>query len=330
MKIAIPDDYQNVVESLRCYSLLAAHEVFRYREPAADLSDFARRLQDADAIVPIRERSFFPRELIERLPKLKVISQTGRSTRHIDIAACTERGIVVTAGTHASPIAPAEMTWALILASRRHVPLEIERMKNGEWPCTLSHRLAGSTLGIFGLGMIGTLVARVGASFGMKIMVLGRENSVRHARDAGYEVAADKAELFERSDVLCLLMRMTAETRALVTYSDLARMKPTALLVNTARADLIEEGALVKALRTGRPGFAAVDVYEKEPVLGANHPLLAMPNVLCTHHIAWAEHDTFELYFGEAFENLLAYAQGTPRSVVNPEVLQAQRPRPQG
>ena len=321
MRIAIPDDYQNVAHTLRCYSLLDGHEVIRYREPAADLADFARRLQTADAIVPIRERSRFPRELIERLPNLKVISQTGRSTRHIDVAACSERGIVVTAGTHASPIAPAEMTWALILASRRHVPLEIERMKRGEWPCTLSHRLSGSTLGIFGLGMIGTLVARIGAAFGMNVLVLGREDSARRARESGYEVAADKAALFERSDVLCLLMRMTAETKGLVTRADLARMKPTALLVNTARADLIEDGALVEALRAGRPGFAAVDVYEKEPVIAANHPLLAMPNVLCTHHVAWAEHDTFELYFGEAFENLLAYAHGAPRSVVNPQVL---------
>ncbi len=321
MRIAIPDDYQNLVHTLRCYALLAGHEVMRYREPAADLADFARRLQSAEAIVPIRERSRFPRELIERLPNLKVISQTGRSTGHIDVEACTERGIVVTAGTHASPIAPAEMTWALILASRRHIPQEIDRMKRGEWPCTLSHRLSGSTLGIYGLGMIGSLVARIGAAFGMKVLVLGQDRSAQRARDAGYEVAADKAELFERSDVLCLLMRLSNQTRGTVTRDDLARMKPTALLVNTARAELIQEGALVEALRAGRPGFAAVDVYEREPIIGGNHPLLAMPNVLCSHHIAWAEHDTFELYFGEAFENLVAFANGAPRSVVNPQAL---------
>jgi len=315
------------VHTLRCFSLLAEHEVIRYREPAADIADFARRLQNAAAVIPIRERSRFSRELIERLPDLEIISQTGRSTHHIDVAACTAHGVLVTAGTHASPIAPAELTWALILASRRHVPEEIDRMKRGEWPCTLSHRLAGSTLGIFGLGMIGTFVARVGAAFGMRILVLGRENSVREARATGYDVASGKAELFERSDVLCLLMRLTSETRGLVTYDDLARMKPNALLVNTARAELIESGALVSALRAGRPGFAAVDVYEHEPVIAANHPLLAMPNVLCTHHIAWAEHDTFELYFGEAFANLLAYANGTPRSVVNPEALLADRGR---
>ncbi|MCC6532026.1 MAG: D-2-hydroxyacid dehydrogenase family protein [Burkholderiales bacterium] len=321
MRIAIPDDYQDLVHTLGCYALLDAHEVIRYREPAADLADFARRLQAAEVIVPIRERSRFPRELLERLPNLKAISQTGRSTRHIDLDACTERGIVVMAGTHASPIAPAEMTWALILASRRHVPTELERMKRGEWPCTLSHRLAGSTLGIFGLGLIGTLVARVGAAFGMSVLVLGQENSAQRAREAGYEVAADKAELFSRADVLCVLLRMTDATRGMVTRRDLARMKPTALLVNTARADLIEEGALVDALRAGRPGFAAVDVYEREPVIAANHPLLALPNVLCTHHVAWAEHDTFELYFGEAFENFLAFAAGAARSIVNPAAL---------
>lgn len=321
MRIAIPDDYQNLVQTLRCYALLEGHEVIRYREPAADLADFARRLQAAEVIVPIRERSRFPRELIERLPNLKLISQTGRSTGHIDVDACSARGIAVAAGTQASPIAPAEMTWALILASRRHVPQEIDRMKRGEWPCTLSHRLSGSTLGIYGLGTIGTLVARIGAAFGMKVLVLGQEKSAQRAREAGYEVAADKAELFERSDVLCLLMRLSKHTRGIVSREDLARMKPTALLVNTARAELVQEGALVEALRAGRPGFAAVDVYEREPVVGGNHPLLAMPNVLCTHHIAWAEHDTFELYFGEAFENVIAFANGTPRGIVNPQAL---------
>lgn len=322
MRIAIPDDYQNLVHTLDCYAQLEGHEVIRYREPAADLADFARRLQFAEAIVPIRERSRFPRELIERLPNLKLISQTGRSTHHIDVKACTERGILVSSGTHASPIAPAEMTWALILASRRHIPEELHRMKRGEWPCTLSHRLAGSTLGILGLGTIGSIVARIGDAFGMKVVVIGQENTARRARGAGYDVARNKAELFERSDVLCLLARLSPETRGLVTRDDLARMKPTSLLVNTARAELIEEGALVDALRAGRPGYAAVDVYEREPVIGGNHPLLAMPNVLCTHHIAWAEHETFELYFGEAFENLLAFAGGTPRNVVNPDVLQ--------
>ncbi|MCB9868192.1 MAG: D-2-hydroxyacid dehydrogenase family protein, partial [Phycisphaerales bacterium] len=181
------------------------------------------------------------------------------------------------------------------------------------------------TLGIYGLGTIGTIVARIGAAFGMKVLVLGQEKTAQRAREAGYEVAADKAELFERSDVLSLLLRLSPQTRGIVTRDDLARMKPTALLVNTARAELIQEGALVDALRTGRPGFAAVDVYEREPIMAGNHPLLTMPNVLCTHHIAWAEHDTFELYFGEAFENLVAFINGTPRSVANPQVLQQRK-----
>lgn len=194
-------------------------------------------------------------------------------------------------------------------------------MKRGEWPGTLSHRLSGSTLGIYGLGTIGTLVARIGAAFGMKVLVLGQERSAQRAREAGYEVAADKVELFSRADVLCLLMRLSKQTRGIVTREDLALMKPTALLVNTARAELVQEGALVEALSAGRPGFAAVDVYEREPVIGGNHPLLTLPNVLCTHHIAWAEHDTFELYFGEAFENVVAFTNGAPRGVVNPQVL---------
>jgi D-3-phosphoglycerate dehydrogenase len=325
MRVAIPDDYQDLVHTLRCFEALRGHEVIRYREPAKDLAEMAERLRSAEVIVPIRERSRFARELIERLPNLRLISQTGRSTRHIDVAACSELGILVSHGTHASPIAPAEMTWALILAARRHVPHEVERMKRGQWPDTLSHRLCGSTLGIYGLGMIGTLVARVGAAFGMRVLVLGQQESARKAREAGYVLAKDKAELFEQSDVLCLLMRMSEQTRGLVTRTDLARMKPSALLVNTARAALIEPGALVDALRAGRPGSAAVDVYDQEPVLNGDHPLLTMDNVVCTHHIAWAEHDTFELYFGEAFDNVVAFARGNPRSIVNPEALANRR-----
>jgi D-3-phosphoglycerate dehydrogenase len=319
MRIAIPDDYQDLVHTLQCFRRLADHDIVRYREPARDEDELVRRLADVDALVPVRERSRFPRSVIEQLPRLRFISQTGRSTHHIDVAACTERGILVASGGQASPVAPAELTWALILAARRHVPLEAGRMQRGEWPCTLSHRLAGSTLGVFGLGTIGTLVARIGAGFGMKLLIWGREASFARAREAGYEVAASQAEFFERSDVLTLQVRLSAATRGIVRRDDLARMKPTALIVNTARAELIESGALEDALRAGRPGYAAVDVYENEPVTGGDHPLLHLPNALCTHHIAWAEHETFELYFGEAFDNLLAWAGGEPRGLVNPE-----------
>lgn len=321
MRIAIPDDYQDLVHTLQCFRRLAGHDVVRYREPAADEDDLVRRLQGVDALVPIRERSRIPRSVLERLPGLRFISQTGRSTHHIDVAACTGQGILVAAGGHASPVAPAELTWALILASRRHVPLEAERMKRGEWPCTLSHRLAGSTLGVLGLGTIGTLVARIGAGFGMKVLIWGRDASIARAREAGYEVAASQMDLFERSDVLSVQVRLGTATRGLIRREHLARMKPSALFVNTARAELVEPGALEEALRAGRPGFAAVDVYENEPVIGGDHPLLRLPNALCTHHVAWAEHDTFELYFGEAFDNLLAWARGEPRGLVNPEAL---------
>lgn len=328
MRIAIPDDYQDLVHTLRCFARLGEHEVVRYREPAADPEAFVRRLEGVHAIVPIRERSRFPRELLERLPDLRLISQTGRSTHHVDVAACTELGIVVSAGSNASPIAPAEFTWALIVAARRHVVEEVQRLRADQWPGTLSHRLAGSTLGIFGLGLIGERVARVGAAFDMKVLVWGREASLARARSLGYAVADSQDDLFERSDVLSLHVRLSAATRGIVKAADLARMKPTALLVNTARGELIEPGALAEALRAGRPGQAAVDVFDDEPLIGRGEPLVALPNALCTHHVAWAEHDTFELYFGEAFDNVLAYARGEPRGVVNPDVLDRARPRP--
>jgi D-3-phosphoglycerate dehydrogenase len=208
----------------------------------------------------------------------------------------------------------------LIVTSRRNVAREAERMKHGEWPCTLSHRLRGSTLGIFGLGVIGQLVAEGGRGLGMNILVWGQENSRKKAATAGYAAAASKDELFERSDVLCLHVRLTRDTRGIVGAADLARMKPTALIVNTARAELIQPGALLDALRKGRPGYAAVDVYEQEPIVGGNHPLLAMPNVLCTPHLGWAEWDNFELYFREAFEQIVAYERGLPLRLANPDV----------
>ncbi len=219
---------------------------------------------------------------------------------------------MVSTGKSNSPSSPAELTIALIVAARRNIALEAERMRRGEWPCTLSHRLSGSTLGIFGLGTIGSLVARAGAGMGMHVLAWGQQTSAAKATAAGYEFAADKGALFERSDVLSLHIRLQPETRGIVGPDDLARMKPTSLLVNTSRAELIQPGALLAALRAGRPGYAAVDVYEQEPVTGGNHPFLSMPNVLCTPHLGWAEWDNFELYFSEAFEQIVAYAQGAP------------------
>jgi D-3-phosphoglycerate dehydrogenase len=271
--------------------------------------------------VPVRERTRYTRELIGQLQRLKLFSQTGRSTRHIDVAACTERGIAIAAGTNASPYTVSEHTWALILASLRRIPQEAAMMKRGELRQSFSATLHGRTLGVFGLGKIGKLVAATGASFGMRVLAWGQDATRAAAQALGYAVASDKRELFEQSDVLCLAVRLDKSTRGIVTAEDLGRMKPTALLVNTARAELIAPGALVEALKKGRPGLAAVDVYENEPVQGGNHPLLELDNALCTPHTAWLEPDTYELYFGEAFDNIVAFANGKPANIVNPEAL---------
>jgi D-3-phosphoglycerate dehydrogenase len=321
MIIAIPDDYHGLVSRLDCFRSLAGHDVRILRDAAPAFDTTVSNLCDADVIVPIRERTRYTRELIERLPRLRHIAQTGRSVRHIDVEACTERGIVVTAGTHASPYTVAEHTWALILAALRRIPQETALMKRGEWRGSFSLGLHGRTLGVFGLGKIGAPVAATGASFGMKVLVWGRASSIAAAASAGYAVAESQQELFERSDVLALCVRLTKDTRGIVGRQDLARMKSDALLVNTARAELIVPGALVEALKTGRPGHAAVDVYENEPVLRGDHPLLELDNALCTPHSAWIEQDTYELYFGEAFANVLAVARGESVNVVNPEAL---------
>ena len=323
MKIVIPDDYQDVLDRLECFSLIRHHDVTRYREPARDLAQLVERLAEADVVVSIRERVEFSRALLQQLPKLKLIALVGRNSQAIDFAACTELGIPVSTGKSNSPVAPAELTLALIVASRRNVALEAERMRRGDWPCTLSHRLRGSTLGIFGLGAIGALVAEGGRGLGMEVLVWGQQASFEKAAAAGYSVAAGKQELFERSDVLSLHVRLTRATRGIVGPDDLARMKPTALIVNTSRAELIQPGALLAALRNGRPGYAAVDVYEQEPIVGGKHPLLSMPNVLCTPHLGWAEWPNFELYFREAFEQIVAYERGQPLRLANPDV----RPR---
>ena len=320
MRIVIPDDYQDMVDRLDCFSLIRHHEVTRYREPARDLMQLIERLSKADVVVAIRERVEFSRTLLESLPKLKLIALVGRNSKMIDFAACTELGIPVATGESNSPVAPAELTLALILSSRRNIALEAQCMQRGEWPSTLSHRLRGSTLGIFGLGAIGELVAQAGHALGMKILVWGQKSSLEKAAAAGYAKAQSKRDLFERSDVLSLHVRLTRETQGIVGPDELDCMKPTALLVNTARAELVAPEALLAALRKGRPGYAAVDVYEREPITNGEHPFLAMPNVLCTPHLGWAEWTNFDLYFREAFEQIVAYEQGSPLRLANPQV----------
>jgi len=320
VKIVIPDDYQDMIDQLQCFSMIRHHDVRRYREPARDLDQLVERLRDADVVVSVRERVEFSRELLERLPKLKLLALVGRNSHMLDFAAATDLGIPVSTGVSNSPVAPAELTLALIVASRRNIALEAERMKRGDWPCTLSHRLRSSTLGIFGLGAIGQLVAAGGHGLGMKVLAFGQKNSLEKAAAAGYEVAKSKAELFERSDVLSLSVRLRPETKGIVGADDLARMKPTSLFVNVARAELVQPGALLDALKKGRPGYAAVDVYEEEPIMHGNHPFLKMPNVLCTPHLGWAEWDNFEQYFRECFEQIVKFEKGEPLRLGNPTV----------
>lgn len=321
MKIAVIDDYQNAFRTLKCHAKLKDHEVVVYTDTEKEPARLAERLKDAEAVVLTQQRSRFPRAAIERLPKLKLISQTGRATAHIDVAACTERGIVVSAGGAGNPHATAELTWALILAALRHIPYEVRRLREGHWQSTLGIAVQHKTLGIYALGRIGSIVARVGQTFGARVLCWGREGSTARAREAGYEVAKSREAFFAEADILSLHLPLNKETQGIVTAADLALMKPSALLANTSRAGLIAQGALVNALKAGRPGMAAVDVYEDEPVLGAAHPLLKMDNVICTPHLGYVEKDTYEDYYGVVVDQIVAYAAGNPINVVNPEAL---------
>ena len=321
MNVVIADDYQDCVRKLDCFSLLDGLQVMSHQVPAVDRAEYLARLQDADVLVVVRERVQVDAELLAQLPRLKQVALVGRHSRYIDYAACTRHGVAVTHGVFASPIAPAELTLALILASRRHVVFESNRMRAGQWPATFSSRLDGSTLGIYGLGVIGTRVARACAALGMKVLVWGGEGSRERALAAGYEMAQSKQDLFARADVLSLHLRYSERSARSVTRADLALMKPTALFVNTARAELVESGALEEALGAGRPGFAGVDVYENEPVMNGEHPLLKMDNVICMPHVGWADRETFELYFGEAFEQVRLFATGGELRLVNPDVV---------
>lgn len=320
MRIVIPDDYQDAVRRLPCFAKLAGHEVVIHNDTVKGVDALASRFRDAEAIVLIRERTRLPRELIERLPKLRLISQTARPGPHIDIAACTERKIAV-AGGAGGPQSTAELTWALILAASRHVALEDRRLREGRWQTTIGTGLYERTLGIYGYGNIGKLVARVGVAFGMRVWAWGREGSLARAAADGIACAPSREAFFAESDVLSLHIRLTPETRGLVGAADFAHMKADAIFANTSRAELVVPGALAEALKKGRPGFAGIDVFEDEPVLGAANPLLAMENVVCTPHLGYVEARNYEKYFASAFDNIVAFASGKPANIVNPEAL---------
>jgi len=326
MQIAILDDYHDTVRTLRCFGKLAAHDVTIWNDHVQDVATLARRLHDTDALVLIRERTQIRAPLLDQLPNLKLISQ--RSVYpHIDIDACTRLGVVVSSSQHADTpsYAAAELTWALVLAAARQLPQQVAALKRGEWQIAVGSSLRGKTLGIFGYGRIGRVVAGYGRAFGMRVVVWAREAARDRARTDGFATADSKDAFFADSDVVSLHLRLVPETRGIVTAADLARMKPTSILVNTSRAPLIEPGALVQALRAGRPGMAAVDVFEQEPVTSAGHPLLALDNAICTPHIGYVTRDEYEVQFTDIFDQIAAFAAGAPINVVNPEVLQHAR-----
>jgi D-3-phosphoglycerate dehydrogenase len=316
------DDYFDTLHTLPCFAKLAPFDVTIWNDHVEDVAVLAERLIDSDVLVLIRERTKITAPLLARLPRLRLISQ--RSVYpHIDLGACTERGVIVSSNQHADTpsYAAAELTWALVLAAARQIPEQVAALKRGTWQTGVGATLRGKTLGIYGYGRIGAVVAGYGRAFGMHVWVWAREAACAQAREAGYDVASSKEAFFADSDVVSLHMRLVDATRGIVSAADLARMKPTALLVNTSRAGLIAPGALVEALRAGRPGMAAVDVYEKEPLTDAGHPLLGMPNVVCTPHIGYVTRDEYDLQFSDIFDQILAYAAGTPIHVVNPASL---------
>ena len=335
MNIVILDDYQDVVRKLACSAKLESYQAKVFTNTVKGLGQLSVRLKDADVIVLNRERTQLSRALIDKLPRLKLISQTGRVGSHIDVNACTERGIAVAEGT-GSPVAPAELTWALIMAATRRLPQYIGNLKHGAWQQSglkssgmptnfgLGTVLKGRTLGIWGLGRIGQLVAGYGKAFGMRVLVWGRAPSRERAIQLGYEAASTREEFFEQCDVLSLHLRLNEETQGIVRLEDLSRMKPTALLVNTSRAELIEPDALISALNRGRPGLGAVDVYESEPIL-QGHALLRLENCICTPHIGYVEQDSYEMYFSAAFDNVVNFIKGRPSNIVNPGALQVRR-----
>jgi len=328
MKITILDDYHDTLRTLACFRKLDGHDVTVWNDHVQETDALARRIGDADVLVLIRERTKIRAPVLERLPNLKLISQ--RSVYpHIDVDACTRLGVIVSSSQHPGvpSYAAAELTFGLILAAMRQIPQQMAALKAGKWQIGVGSTLRDKTLGIFGYGRIGSAVAGYGKAFGMNVLVWARQTSRAKARADGYATAKSKEQFFADCDIISLQMRLVDATRHIVTPADLARMKPTALMVNTSRASLIEPGALVNALRVGRPGMAAVDVYEDEPLRDTTYPLLNMPNVVCTPHIGYVSRDEYEVQFADIFDQITAYAAGTPINVVNPDVLPRVRPR---
>ena len=328
MKISILDDYHDTLRSLDCFQKLAGHEVTIWNDHVQDVDALAERLRDTEVLVLIRERTEIRAPLLRRLHNLRLISQ--RSVYpHIDIDACTQLGIILSSSQHAGApsYAAAELTWGLVLAAMRQIPQQMAALKAGQWQMGVGQTLRDKTMGIYGYGRIGSVVAAYAKAFGMKVLVWAREASIERARADGYAGAASKEAFFAECDVMSLHMRLVAGTRGIVTAEDLARMKTTALLVNTSRAPLIAPGALVASLKAGRPGMAAIDVFDEEPVRDLTQPLLTMDNVICTPHIGYVTRDEYQIQFSDIFDQIVTYAAGHPTHVVNPAVLEGGRAR---
>jgi D-3-phosphoglycerate dehydrogenase len=315
VRIAVLDDYAGAFARLPAARRLEGHDVVAFTDSVTGEA-LAERLEGFDAVILLQQRTPVPREVVERLTTVRLLSQTGRNTSHLDVGACTERGITVSAGGAGGPQATAELTWALILAALRHLPDEVQRLRAGQWQASVGTGLHAKTLGVYGFGRIGSLVAEVGRAFGMRVVVWGREGSLSRATQAGYAAATSRAAFFTECDVLSVHLPLVPETTGIVTAADLALMRPDALFVNTSRASIVAPGALVSTLEAGRPGRAAVDVFEVEPVLDAADPLLALPNVTATPHLGYVEWDVLERLYDAAVDQVLAFAEGAPVNVV--------------
>lgn len=320
MKIAILDDYQDVIKTLDCFKILADQDVSILHQTEKDASVLAEKISDANILVLTRERTAINDELLSKLPNLKLISQTGKISNHLDLAACSKHQVAVAEGV-GSPVAPAELTWILIMNAVRQIPQAIEAMKAGKWQVNIGSTVHGKTIGVWGYGKIGQKIAGYAKAFGAKVLVWGSEKSREKAVADGFEKASGKEDFFASSDLITLHLRLNEKTFGIVKETDLSLMKKGSVFVNTSRAELVEKGALLKSLQNGRPSFAALDVYEDEPIYDASFELLQMPNVICTPHLGYVERNGYELYFGKAFENVINFINGNPTNIANPEVL---------
>ena len=320
MKITILDDYQDVVKDLHCFDAIKEYNVQIIHSPEKDVNKLAELLADTEILVLIRERTSISIELLEKLPNLKLISQTGKISNHLNLTNCTNYNVAVAEGI-GSPIAPAELTWNLIMNTVRQLPQAIEGMKNGKWQINIGETISGKTLGIWGYGKIGQRIAQYAKIFGAHVLVWGSENSRNKAIEDGFSAACTKEEFFKKIDIFTTHLRLNQSTRGIIKETDLRLLKDGASFINTARAELVEENALLNVLKSGQNIKVGVDVYENEPIYDSNYELLQFPNVICVPHLGYVEKESYELYFSKAFENVVNYINGHPTNIANPEVL---------